>query len=163
MHTTGHAKRDELRLLQSVARPEWFVPIEGEYRMLQRHADLAVDMGLDDHKVLVVTDQVPNDIALVGAALRRVGFRVMKAVRDAARADILVAVHDFSDQLKRSGPNADVLGALEVEVTEAVERLLAGADDLSDLERRVRRTTGRFVGNRTRRRPPIHASVIITD
>ena len=56
VHTTGHAKRDELRLLQSVSRPEWFIPIEGEYRMLRRHAGLAVDMGLASERVLVAVD-----------------------------------------------------------------------------------------------------------
>ena len=46
VHATGHAQADELKTLLSIARPEWFVPIHGEYRHLLAHAKLAVTMGV---------------------------------------------------------------------------------------------------------------------
>jgi len=56
-----------------------------------------------------------------------------------------------------------VLAELEVEVARAVRASISEGKRLEDLDRVVRRITGRFVGNRTRRRPPISASVITVD
>ncbi len=47
-----------------------------------------------------------NDVKLVGDALKRVGFEVLSPVKDATRLDILVAVHDYAEKLKRAGPDA---------------------------------------------------------
>ena len=46
VHATGHAKEEDLKLFLSVARPEWFVPVHGEYRHLVAHARLAKLMGV---------------------------------------------------------------------------------------------------------------------
>ena len=59
--------------------------------------------------------------------------------------------------------SVQVLAELEVQVAEAVARALDERKDVEGIERVIRRATGRFVGNRTRRRPPISATVILTD
>ena len=59
--------------------------------------------------------------------------------------------------------SVQVLAELEVEVTKAVNAAIRAEENREAIERLVRRTTGRFVGNRTRRRPPISASVILVD
>ena len=56
VHATGHAKQEELKTLLSVVRPEWFVPVHGEYRHLVAHADLARIMHVDPAKVMVAED-----------------------------------------------------------------------------------------------------------
>jgi ribonuclease J len=56
IHTSGHAKREELKLLLSLVKPRYFVPIHGEYRHLVMHAQLAYDMGMHKERVLVVED-----------------------------------------------------------------------------------------------------------
>src|SRR5918994_607226 len=57
VHASGHAKQEELKTLLSIVRPDWFVPVHGEYRHMVAHAKLARAMGAvaDDH-VLVCTD-----------------------------------------------------------------------------------------------------------
>ena len=60
VHASGHAKQEELKTFLSITRPEWFVPVHGEYRHLVAHAKLARSMGAvgggaDDH-VVVCTD-----------------------------------------------------------------------------------------------------------
>ena len=47
VHATGHAQQEELKTFLSVTRPEWFVPVHGEYRHLIAHATLAETMGVD--------------------------------------------------------------------------------------------------------------------
>ncbi len=54
IHTSGHAKREELKLMFQLVRPRYFVPIHGEYRHLVKHAQLALNMGMDEDHVLVV-------------------------------------------------------------------------------------------------------------
>ena len=56
VHTSGHARREDLKELIQTVRPQWFVPIEGEFHMLTRHASLAVEAGVDKAKTLIVTD-----------------------------------------------------------------------------------------------------------
>ena len=46
IHTSGHAQRDEMKLILKLFKPKYFMPIHGEYRMLKLHADLAVQMGI---------------------------------------------------------------------------------------------------------------------
>jgi len=56
IHTSGHAKREELKLMLRLVKPRYFVPIHGEYRHLVKHAQLALSMGMPRDNVLVVED-----------------------------------------------------------------------------------------------------------
>ena len=53
VHATGHAKQEELKTLLSIARPEWFVPVHGEYRHLSPTPRLAIEMGVRERNVLL--------------------------------------------------------------------------------------------------------------
>ncbi|MQG37884.1 MAG: ribonuclease J [SAR202 cluster bacterium] len=55
-HVPGHARKEELRMLINATRPEYFVPIHGEYRMLKAHADLAMEAGIKNENVFLLTD-----------------------------------------------------------------------------------------------------------
>ncbi|HCL78752.1 MAG TPA: ribonuclease J, partial [Synergistaceae bacterium] len=56
VHVSGHASRDELRLMFNMVRPKYFVPVHGEYRHLVRHAQLAEDMGVAGKNVFVMVN-----------------------------------------------------------------------------------------------------------
>ena len=58
IHTSGHAKKEELKLMLSLVKPKYFMPIHGEYRHLVKHAQLALDMGLPEDHVLLAEDGV---------------------------------------------------------------------------------------------------------
>jgi len=53
-HVSGHASQEELLLMLNLVRPEFFVPVHGEYRMLAAHGRLAVQTGVDPANVFVV-------------------------------------------------------------------------------------------------------------
>ena len=53
-HVSGHASQEELLLMLNLVRPEFFVPVHGEYRMLAQHAKLAVQTGVDQLNAFVV-------------------------------------------------------------------------------------------------------------
>jgi len=56
IHTSGHAKREELKLMLSLVKPRYFVPIHGEYRHLMNHVRLALDMGMAEERILIAED-----------------------------------------------------------------------------------------------------------
>ncbi|MDE3102548.1 MAG: ribonuclease J [Chloroflexota bacterium] len=55
-HVSGHASQEELKLLLNILRPMHFIPIHGEYRMLVRHARIALDLGVAPERTFVVTN-----------------------------------------------------------------------------------------------------------
>src|SRR5262249_3589803 len=56
VHATGHAQADELKTLVSLTRPEFFVPIHGEYRHLVANARLAAGMGVPQQRIALCED-----------------------------------------------------------------------------------------------------------
>ena len=59
IHTSGHAKGEELKWMLRIIKPEYFMPVHGEYRHLKHHGDLAVDMGMPRKNVFILeTGQV---------------------------------------------------------------------------------------------------------
>ena len=55
IHVSGHACRDELSLMHALLKPQYFIPVHGEHRHLQKHAELAVAMGeMPSH--IIITD-----------------------------------------------------------------------------------------------------------
>ncbi|MBL0732122.1 MAG: ribonuclease J [Desulfosarcina sp.] len=53
IHISGHAFREELKLMINLTKPEYFIPIHGEYRHLTLHARLAEDVGIKKENVLL--------------------------------------------------------------------------------------------------------------
>ncbi|MDP9295301.1 MAG: ribonuclease J, partial [Actinomycetota bacterium] len=70
VHASGHAAADELRLMLSLVRPRWFIPIHGERRQLAHHARLATEVGVPPERVLIVED---GDRVEVGQEVRVAG------------------------------------------------------------------------------------------
>ncbi len=111
VHASGHAKQEELKTLLSIVRPDWFVPVHGEYRHMVAHAKLARAMGAvgdgaDDH-VLVCTDgdqlvlddagmrlarQVPAGYLFVDGIIGDVGQGVLRDRRVLAEEGVVVVV-----------------------------------------------------------------------
>ena len=56
VHVHGHASQEELKMMLSLTRPRYFVPVHGEYRHLMAHARLAWDMGLAESGIFVLED-----------------------------------------------------------------------------------------------------------
>ena len=55
-HTSGHATQGDLRLMQTLTHPKFFMPIHGEYRMLKVHANLAIECGLNKENAFVMSN-----------------------------------------------------------------------------------------------------------
>lgn len=67
IHASGHAYKDELAAMLEAVRPEYFIPIHGEYRHLVKHAHLARSLGIAEDKVFVLGDGQPLSLGQEGA------------------------------------------------------------------------------------------------
>ena len=54
IHVSGHAKQEELKLMQRLTKPKYFMPIHGEYRHLKKHAQLAASLGMPDKDIFIM-------------------------------------------------------------------------------------------------------------
>jgi len=55
-HVSGHACQEELKLIYALTKPQYAIPVHGEYRHLKRHAELAVEMGVDKDNVEILSN-----------------------------------------------------------------------------------------------------------
>ena len=53
VHVSGHACQEELKLMQGIVRPKYFIPVHGEQKHLRKHAKLALDMGMDSSHIFI--------------------------------------------------------------------------------------------------------------
>ena len=53
VHVSGHASQDELKLMLTLVKPQYFIPVHGEYKHLKKHAMLAQGMGIDEKNIIM--------------------------------------------------------------------------------------------------------------
>ncbi|MGE4284272.1 MAG: ribonuclease J [Clostridia bacterium] len=54
VHVSGHANQEELKLIHSLVKPKYFIPVHGEYRHLKQHANLAEKLGMDRSNTFIM-------------------------------------------------------------------------------------------------------------
>jgi ribonuclease J len=191
VHVSGHARQGELRTLMSVTKPECFVPVHGEYRHMVHHARLALEMGIDPAKVLLCEDgdviqldakgiardgKVPGGYVYVDGTMDDIEGGVLRDRQKLSEEGVVMVVVTVNRQdcvLSRPpaietrgwvyAPEAEELltEASEVVAAAVTKALKDGAHDVEVLSRHARRALGRFVGERTRRRPMIVPVVLM--
>lgn len=53
VHVSGHACQEELKLMHTLVKPRFFIPVHGEYRMLKQHTELAMKLGMPEENVMI--------------------------------------------------------------------------------------------------------------
>ncbi|MDL2292685.1 ribonuclease J [Acholeplasma sp. OttesenSCG-928-E16] len=72
-HTSGHGAQNDLKMMLSLVRPKFFIPVHGEHRMLKIHQNLAIDCGIKEENTLVMDN---GDVAALTADSIRLAGRV---------------------------------------------------------------------------------------
>jgi ribonuclease J len=191
VHVSGHARQGELRTLMSVTRPECFVPVHGEYRHLVHHARLGLSMGITPAKVLLCEDgdvvqltakglsrdgKVPAGYVYVDGTVGDIGHGVLRDRQKLAEEGVVMVVVTVDNRQgtlscapvieTRGWVHATEAEALLGEASDVVGDAVAkalrdGARDIEVLSRHARKALGKFVGDRTRRRPMIVPVVLL--
>ena len=108
IHVSGHACRDELKIIHTLLKPEFFMPVHGEIRHLHAHRQLALSIGMDPKKILItkigrvieltensLTDigEVPSGQVMIdGSGIGDVGNIVIRDRQTLSTDGIIIAV-----------------------------------------------------------------------
>jgi len=184
IHVRGHASREELKIIQGLLMPEYFVPIHGEYRHLVIHARLAESVGVPAGNAFVLTD---GDVLEIDAEKAWVGERVPASyvyidglgigdvdqhiLRDRAHLStdgvvVIIATVDKQTGAMERAPEVLSRGFVDVEEREelldrcrdVVGRALGGSAhyaEIGDINSRIRDAVSKFLYDETRRRPMV--------
>jgi ribonuclease J len=185
VHASGHAAQEELRLLLSLVKPRWFVPVHGERRHLQHHARLAEEVGIPHDRVLICedgdvievgeqvvkADRVQAGMTFVdGLGIGDVGGEVLRDRRKLAGDGVVVVVVTVDahsgeliggpDVVNRGfvheATSADILEEARKRVMLAFEETAeARVIDPSALQQNVRRVLKKYFFEVTQRKPVI--------
>ena len=184
VHVRGHASREELKILQAVCQPEYFMPVHGEYRHLVVHARLAESVGVPRGNAFVMTDgdvleiddqsawladRVPASYVYVdGLGIGDVDQHIL---RDRAHLStdgvvvVMVQVDKQTGALERP-PEILARGFIDAgdgdEVLERAKKVAADSlkgdkhyAEFGDINTRIRDAVSKFLYDETRRRPMV--------
>jgi ribonuclease J len=185
VHVSGHAMQGELRTLLSVVKPEYFIPVHGEFRHLRHHADLAMQMGVKASNVLLCEDgdvvrlgtagidfdgEVPAGYLYVDGIVGDVSHGVLRDRKALAEEGVVMVVVTIDVKTGEvvSGPEVITRGwvyaadaePLLDEARQIVLDALQAMDhrtgvELDQVQRTIRKALARLVSERTKRRPMI--------
>lgn len=138
VHTSGHARQEELKLMHALVRPQYFIPVHGEYRMLWQHAELAESMGMNRKNIVIpeigqviemnatslsLGEQVPTGGVLVdGLGIGDVGNVVLRDRKHLSQDGLIIVVMaiDRDQGTLVSGPDIISRGFIYVRENEDI-------------------------------------------
>lgn len=136
VHVSGHACREELKIIMALTKPKFFIPVHGEYRHLKLHAELAGIMGIPGKRCIIadignviemthdsakITASVPSGRVLVdGLGVGDVGNIVLRDRKHLAKDGLIVVVMTLSGDsgLLVAGPDIISRGFVYVRESE---------------------------------------------
>ena len=83
VHTSGHACQEELKLMHSLVKPKFFIPVHGEYRHMKTHKELAMALGMEDRNILLASIGMQVELsanALKPAKMVKAGQRLVDGI-----------------------------------------------------------------------------------
>ena len=132
VHTSGHAKQDELKLLFRLVKPKYFMPMHGEYRMLASHAHLATLCDVPEENTFICKNGdiialkegnvykkgsiLINDIYVDGSRIGDVGVSIIKDRKIMSTDGVLVVILniDLKEKKMLLPPNITTRGFIVV-------------------------------------------------
>ena len=181
IHVSGHACQEELKMLQTLLKPKFFIPVHGEYRHLKKHCRLAKQLGLKESNMLIA--EIGDTIEITEKTMRRgeqfqAGTRYIdglsiddteSVVRDRkhlAEDGLIVAVCCVSEDSGEILQEPDIInrGSLLTdeqvqEVKNIVIRVISSFDvkssDLGDIRNTIRKQLRNYILKKTKKSPMI--------
>lgn len=185
VHVSGHASREEMKLMINLIRPKFLIPVHGEIRHLKLHGKLGVELGIPEENIAIVEngtplELTPNQLTICprmpggyifvdGSGVGDIGWPVVRDRDKLAQAGYFFVVVTAS-------PKGKVIGKIEIRTrgfvdNNSTEELLMDAEDViirtlenaggkdEGIERRVEQAVSRFLYDETRRRPIVQVVI----
>lgn len=185
IHVSGHARQEELKLMLTLVKPKYFLPVHGEERMLVHHANLAESVGMKKEDIFVVKngavleldgksckvlkEAVPSQPVLVdGLGVGDIGNIVLNDRKRLSEDGLFIVVLGMRKGKCISGPDVISRGFVYMKESEQlineakaeVKKALNTCEknrvyDWSSIRNEVRDSLSKFLFKKTRRRPMI--------
>ncbi len=190
VHVSGHACQEEQKLIISLVRPKYFIPVHGEYKHLTRHAETAREIGIPEKNILIadvgnvielrqngikVNGSVPAGKVMVdGLGVGDVGAAVLKDRKRLAE-DGVISVSATIDKIDRkllSGPeivskgfvyektNEELFAEVKKKAQQVLNQELSTKHDFTAVKNKLRDEISDFVFSKTKRRPTVIVTVL---
>ncbi len=186
VHVSGHASREEMKLMINLIRPQFLIPVHGELRHLRLHGKLGEELGIPESNIAVIENGTPIELTshsiticprmpggyvfVDGSGVGDIGWSVVRDRDKLAqsgyyfasilinKAGDLVGSPEF---LTRGFVENDAVKELDEGATEAIRRTLKNArkSDRQTLKKRLQESLGRYLYEETRRRPIVEVSI----
>ncbi len=185
IHASGHAKAEELKWMLRIIKPEYFMPIHGEFRMLKEHADLAKLCNIpEDHTFIcqngesIILDKEgvrrgrkvqAGDVYVDGSRIGDIGSVVIKDRKLMSKDGVLVTILNIDTKnnsllIKPNittrgfvlvNENGGLIKEIEGKVSEIVSKSLKHKYNIVDLKNQIILELNLFIIEKTGRRPMI--------
>ena len=138
VHVSGHACQEELKMMQALTKPRYFIPVHGEQKHLRKHAGLAMAMGMPRENIFIgdignvlelseehmkqLPDVPAGDVLVDGLGVGDVGSIVLRDRKHLSEDGLIVAVCSIDAQSGKvvSGPDIVSRGFVYVRESEAL-------------------------------------------
>ncbi len=185
VHTSGHAYEEELKLMIRLINPTYVMPFHGEYRMLKKHADIAIDCGIPKQNTFVLENgdvlsikkgkikkagKIPagdtyvdgNRIGDIGSAVirdRKImandGIIVVIANINMKKAELLGKVNITTRGFVQVNENEELLKSIESLVKKTILDKLTKNNNFSDIKTEILNVLSNYAYEKTGRKPII--------
>jgi ribonuclease J len=190
VHASGHASREELKLMLNLVRPKFFMPVHGEFRHLALHSEIAQEVGISKERVIVTDDgntvelgdslphfgnKVPAGYVFVdGLGVGDVGSVVLRDRRVLSQDGIFIVIVTVDKDTGQviSGPDLisrgfvhqqtsdALLESARLQVLSTINKPGRGNPEWQVIKNSIRDSLSKFLYEQMRRRPMIIPIVV---
>lgn len=155
VHTSGHAKEEELKWMLRIINPKYFMPMHGEYRMLKQHGEIAMSCGIPKNNIFICKngdvinlnkgivsrgETIKNgDVYVDGSRIGDIGSQVIKDRKLMSNDGILVTILNINTLTRKLlikpnvttrgfimvNENPELINKIERKITEIVNKFLS--------------------------------------
>lgn len=160
IHVSGHASKEEQKLMLTLTKPKHFMPIHGEYKMLKAHRDSAIETGIDKNNVIIalngskvevtktkvrIAGRVNSGVTLVdGLGVGDIGNSVIKDRQQLSQDGVVVIVFTLNKETGKvvAGPDITTRGFI---YSKESEQLMA--ESIENIKQRLKTYENSSVGD----------------
>ncbi|MDD4501991.1 MAG: ribonuclease J [Clostridia bacterium] len=185
VHASGHAYRQELRLLLTLVRPKYYMPVHGEFMHMESNAMLAMEMGMNENNIfllengdvmnvysnrIAVEDRINVGASFIdGSGVGELGDDVLKERVILAQDGILnvSVVHDKSERTVKAEPviiakgfmyekeSDDIIRKIRIMLNEDIEKYTKTSMSISELQNSIKKRLRTYLYQETKRNPVV--------
>jgi len=146
VHVSGHGSQEDLKLMLNLMKPKYFIPIQGEYRMLIAHSKLAQQVGIDKSRIFIadkgdvveyrngkmrISGKVQaGNVLIDGSGIGDVGNIVLRDRKLLSQDGIFIVVVTLNRSQKRIASGPEIISRGFVYVRES-EELISEATQIA--------------------------------